>query len=215
MLETYSLTANQTLEILKKVRGKGMFKSIEIMLQAILKKDDVSDILIQDAFYYLLKFRMETFPTEEITTSGDTVLLALNFVHKRDEVNKHTTITINGVRYSPFITIGKALSAESFAISRSDYSNLFLYIVASGISSGNVYKGIENIFNATYNKELVDSLNTFYEVFERIGSVKIRLNALFNIDNQDERKIAILSNLSLGGDAIIAVPFRGFTDIPL
>lgn len=203
----------ELLEIERECKGKGLFESMSIMLKSIMKDDyKESEMLVQDGIYQLLLHKMQYYPSVGLMVAEDGFeIFPHHFVKKRGAISKNTTITIDGMELSPFITLERAIEAEKLAIAQNRYPLLYLYVMASGYK-GSVFDGIQKLFKAPANEEVLGQIKAYSAVFGQIGVIDVQLNTIkfATKEGKEKERVALTTNPDLSGGVAYAIPFQAF-----
>jgi hypothetical protein len=127
------------------------------------------------------------------------VLSPSDFIGSFDEdLSKDSKyITIGEYRFTPFISLGKAIEAENYCNTLGEIRNLRFYIMGAGCTK-TLKDGVDTIKALMANSEDIGLLKQYDELIEEVSNIKLSLT--------DNNKISIVCEH--GGERI-ALPFQG------
>ena len=175
------------------------FGFIREVLVEISNLDDrqLDRITIQDAIGLLVYYRMYFWDDMDITE--DPVLGPSDFIGTYNkEINKDITISIREYRFTPFITLKKAIDAENFCNTYGDIENLRFYIMGAGCTK-NLKDGVDTIKSLMANSKDIGLIKQYDVLIGELSNITLSLMHSSN-------KIAIVAEQ--GGEPI-ALPFQG------
>ncbi len=162
-----------------------------------LDEKQLGQITIQDAIALLVYYRMYFWDDTDITE--EPVLKPSDFIDKYNkEMKKDTTITIKEYRFTPFITLKKAIEAENFCNSYGDIQNLRFYVLGAGCTK-TLKDGVDTMKALQANSEDIGLLKQYDALIGELSNITLSLT-------HDSNKIAIIAEH--GGERI-ALPFQG------
>jgi len=176
------------------------FGFIKLVLLKISNLDNVQveNMTIQDAIALIVYYRMYFWDDEIITESP--ALCPSDFIGGYDDEIKRDElfIRIGDYRFTPFITVKKAIEAELFCQSSGDIKNLRFYILGSGCTK-TIKDGVDTIMSLMANSKDIGLLKQYDSLVGELSNITLTLT-------HDSGKISIISE---NGGEPIALPFQG------
>lgn len=161
-----------------------------------LDRNQIDKITIQDAVSILVYYRMFFWSDMDISESPK--LAPSDFIGEYGkDVNKDTHINIGDYRFSPFISLKKAIEAETYCNTLGDIKNLRFYIMGAGCTKS-LKDGVDTIKALMANSEDIGLLKEYDALIGEPSNIKLSL-----VDGSN--RIAILSE---HGGGLIALPFQ-------
>ena len=175
------------------------FGFIRKSLYEISNLDDrqLDEISIQDAISLLVYYRMYFWDDMDITESP--VLKPSDFIGSfNQEVKKDVYITIKNYRFTPYITLKKAIDAETYCNTMGDIKNLRFYILGAGCIK-TLKDGVDTIKSLNADSKDIGLLKQYDALVGELSNVVLSLTDSSN-------KISIICEQ---GGGLVALPFQG------
>ena len=175
------------------------FGFIRKAIYEISNLDDrqLDEISIQDAISLLVYYRMYFWDDMDITESP--VLKPSDFIGSfNKEVKKDIFITIKDYNFSPYITLKKAIDAETYCNTLGDIKNLRFYILGA-VCTKTLKHGVDTMKSLNANSEDIGLLKQYDVLIGEISNIVLSLTDSSN-------KISIICEQ---GGGLVALPFQG------
>lgn len=156
-------------------------------------------ITIQDAIALTVFYRMYFW--SDLVISDETNLRPSDFIgsYDKEENIDNVTIRIGDYRFSPKITLKKAVDAERYCASLGDIENLRFYIMGAGCTRKGIKDGIDTIMSLMDDSDDIGLLLAYNELIGTLSNITLSFM-------DGDGKISIISEK--GGERY-SLPFRG------
>lgn len=196
----HRLTLMESIDLSKKKTSYfGYLKDVVLAISNI-DEMQMKFLSIQDAIALTVYYRMYFWDDMPVTEEPE--LKPSDFIGGCDmKFDKDASIVkIGDFRFSPMITMDKAIEAERFCASMNDIPNLRFYIIGAGCTKS-VKDGIDAIKSIMDGSKEVGTLIKLDSMMGTLSNISLTMLS-------EDGKIAILSN-GQGGEERYALPFRG------
>lgn len=198
------LTVKETEEIL--AYQDSYFQYIFEILDKVsnLARKDIEKLYLGEAFALLIYYRMYFWDDIPIASvdgeNGEVDLLPSDFIGGEEGIDAGTEYKIGEYKFTPFITLNKAITAERMALRNPQTASKHLktYVLASGCTKS-LQHGIKAIEEAHVTPDTLGALKSLSDDVGRLSSCTIDLLS-------SDGKINVVANK---GGELYALGFRG------